>query len=211
MKRKRKRRIKLLAALFLFCTGFTLVFTGIWFCRTVRPRLKSLSQSYAKNEISQAIDSEVQKVMLEELFSYDKIVNISRDESGRVTSVTSNATFINKFTNDLGIEIGQRLDELCVVEHYIYLSSIMGADIFCGTGPKIPIRFCPISVTGADITHRFEEAGINQTLHTVDLTVTVEMEILMPLAYSRIEVESSMPIAQTLVVGFVPEAYFNKK
>lgn len=208
-----KKRRKSKPVVFLLAAAWCAMSIGltVLFLKNVQPQLKSVCVSLAKNEISQIVDSEVQKVMLEELFTYDKVVNISRDEQGRVTSVSTNAGFINKFTNDLGIEVGNALDELCVSEHYIYLSSIAGSGFFNGRGPKIPVRFCPISVAGADITHRFEEAGINQTLHTVDLTVNVEMEVLAPFAYSRIEASSSMPIAQTLIVGLVPQSYFNKK
>ena len=61
------------------------------------------------------------------------------------------------------------------------------------------------------VHHSFEEAGINQTIHTVNLCVDVEIEILLPFAYSRIMVESDMPIAQTLIVGTVPNAYLNRQ
>ena len=177
----------------------------------MRPSIVKITQSYAKNEILQAVDVEVRRVMLEEFFSYDEIVVIERDNQGRVTSVSSNTTKINKFTNDLGLEIGNILDELSLVENKIHLSNLLGVDILAGTGPKIPIRFQPLSITNADISHSFEEAGINQTLHTINLIVSVEMEILLPLAHSSFTIESAMPIAQTLIVGTVPEAYLNRK
>ena len=57
----------------------------------------------------------------------------------------------------------------------------------------------------------FEEAAINQTLHTVHITVSVDVEIMLPLAYSSITVKTQMPLAQTLIVGRVPQAYLDKK
>ena len=98
-----------------------------------------------------------------------------------------------------------------LIENKIYLSTLIGIDILSGMGPQVPIRFQPVSVVHADIYHTFEEAGINQTIHTINLCVTVEIEILMPFAYSRKEVISDMPIAQTLIVGLVPDAYLNRQ
>ena len=72
------------------------------------------------------------------------------------------------------------------------------------------MRFVPISVTNADISHTFEEAGINQTIHTVNLTVTVDMEVLIPMASSTLHIDSGMPIAQTLIVGSVPGTYLTR-
>lgn len=148
--------------------------------------------------------------MLEEFFSYDKIVVISRDKDGKVTSVSANSTLINRFTNDLGISIGDELDKISRVKRKIPLSSVFGPDLFSGLGPRITVRFVPISVTNADISHTFEEAGINQTIHTVNLTVTVDMEVLIPMAGSTLHINSGMPIAQTLIVGSVPGTYLTR-
>lgn len=198
--------------------SFVLIFTSLFFIAAtilfsiyLRPRIISVSQRFAENEISNVIDREVQSLMLREFLSYEKLTIISRDSQGRVTSISTNAVTINNFANDLDIKIGDTLDDTDRFENGIYLFSLLGADLFSGFGPKIPIRFQPVSVTHADVAHTFEEAGINQTLHTINLIVSIDVEILLPLAYSTIKVESKMPIAQTLIVGTVPDAYLNKK
>ena len=209
MKRKPRRHklggIIILSAIMAMITAFLYVFSV-----SLRPALIRVSQAYAKNVVSQVIDDEVKKVMLEEFFSYDKIVVISRDKDGKVTSVSANSTLINRFTNDLGISIGDELDKISRVKRKIPLSSVFGTDLFSGLGPRITVRFVPISVTNADISHTFEEAGINQTIHTVNLTVTVDMEVLIPMASSTLHINSGMPIAQTLIVGSVPGTYLTR-
>ncbi len=209
MKRKPRRHklggIIILSAIMAMITAFLYIFSV-----SLRPALIRVSQAYAKNVVSQVIDDEVKKVMLEEFFSYDKIVVISRDKDGKVTSVSANSTLINRFTNDLGISIGDELDKISRVKRKIPLSSVFGPDLFSGLGPRITVRFVPISVTNADISHTFEEAGINQTIHTVNLTVTVDMEVLIPMAGSTLHINSGMPIAQTLIVGSVPGTYLTR-
>ena len=205
--KKIKRRILLFFILTILLLSIGLYAFSIW----VRPKIILLTQSYAKNEISQIIDTEVKKVMLEEFFSYDKIVTITRDSENRVNSVSSDTTLINRFTNDLGMAIGNELDKKSIIKHKIPITNLLGIELFAGIGPSIPIRFYPVSVTNADITHTFEEAGINQTIHTINLTVSVDMAIMVPLAQSVITTTSTMPIAQTLIVGTVPDAYVNRK
>ena len=177
----------------------------------LKPRIISVSKRFAENEISMIVDEEIKELMLNEFLSYDKITLIQRDADGRINSVSINSVLINNFANDLDIKIGNRVDTTDAIENSVYLSSLIGSDFLCGFGPKIPIRFQPISVTNADITHSFEEAGINQTIHSVILTVSIDVEILMPFSHSTITVNSQMPIAQTLIVGTVPDTYFNKK
>ncbi|MBQ6937356.1 MAG: sporulation protein YunB [Clostridia bacterium] len=205
------RLLRRIVALSLIAFGL-FFFIGIYyFSRYLRPRVISISQSYAENMVSNIIDNEIQRLMLEEFLSYDKITLISRDNEGRVTSISANSVLINNFANDLDIIIGDKIDNADIIENKVYLFGLIGADWLAGMGPKVPIRFQPISVTHADVSHTFEETGINQTLHTINLKVWVEIEILFPLAYSTMTVESEMPIAQTLIVGTVPNAYFNKK
>lgn len=211
MRRRRLRKIRNRITIYILIILMVMVLGLYLFSKYIRPKLIILTQSYANNEISQVLDDEVKKVMLEEFFSYDKIVNISRDSENRVNSVSSDTTLINRFTNDLGISVGDELDKRSHITHRIPISNLIGFDLFAGIGPAIPIRFYPISVTNADITHTFEEAGINQTLHTINLTVSVDMAIVVPMAHSTIRTESTMPIAQTLIVGTVPDAYLNRK
>ena len=177
-----------------------------FFAIRIRPVIVTATQGYA-----QVIDEEVKKIMLEEFLSYEKITIITRDTSGNVTSVSTNGALINKFTNNLGISIGDRLDEISMVENHIPLGNIFGIDLFSGMGPDVPVKFFPISVTNADITHEFEESGINQTLHTINLVVSVDMAIMLPLARNSVTVSSTMPIAQTLIVGKVPDAYLKRQ
>ncbi len=206
----RVRKIKKLIAFILIISGILSVAGSVFFIKTLRPRIIRISQRFAENEVSNIIDDETKKLMLEEFLSYDKIATITRDSSGRVTSVSANSVLINNFANDLDIAIGDRIENRDLIKNRIYLSSLFGVDFLSGMGPKVPIRFQPVSVTHADVYHTFEEAGINQTIHTIHLGVTVEIEILMPFAYSRIDVTSDMPISQTLIVGTVPEAYFKR-
>ena len=205
-----RRKLKKIFAIFVIFSGLILISGSYVFVRHLRPRIIRISQSFAENEVSDIIDTEVQKLMLREFLNYDKITIINRDESGRVTSISANSAFINNFANNLDILVGRRIEESNTIKNDIYLSSLLGMEFFSGMGPKVPIRFQPLSVTHVDVSHTFEEAGINQTIHTIHLSITVEIEILVPFAYSHIDVVSDMPIAQTLIVGTVPEAYFKR-
>ncbi len=211
MRYTHKKSLKKLIAVIIILLGITIMVTVYSFTKFIRPRVIRISQLFAENEVSQIIDDEIKKLMLEEFLSYEKITTITRDSAGRVTSVNANSVLINNFANDLDIAIGDSIDKRDVMENQVYLSSFFGIDILSGMGPKIPVRFQQISVTDADVHHTFEESGINQTLHTIHLSVSVEIEILMPFAYSTIEVSSNMPIAQTLIVGTVPDTYLNRQ
>ena len=52
-------------------------------------------------------------------------------------------------------------------------------------------------------------AGINQTKHQINLRVTVDMEILIPWGTQSTEVSTDVLIADTVIVGKVPDTYLN--
>lgn len=203
--------MKKFIACLLIVSGLFSIISVFIFSKYLKPRIKSVSQRFVENEISRIIDEEIKNLMLDEFLSYDKITLITRDNSGNVTSISINSVLINNFANELDIKIGDRIDNTDTVENEIYLSGLLGFDLLSGIGPKVPVKFQPVSVTHADISHSFEEMGINQTIHTVSLSISVDVEILLPLAHSEITVISKMPIAQTLIIGNTPKTYFNKK
>ena len=203
--------MKKLFAYILIISGILSILFFYAFLVHLRPRILTISQSFVENEVSMIIDEEVKNLMLEEFLSYDKITLITRDSEGKVTSVSINSVLVNNFANELDIKIGDKIENADTIKNEVYITGLIGADFLSGIGPKIPIRFQPVSVTNADITHSFEEAGINQTIHTIILSVSVDIEILLPLAHSQMTVSSQMPIAQTLIIGNVPKTYLNKK
>ena len=203
--------LKKLFAYILIISGILSILFFYAFLVHLRPRILTISQSFVENEVSMIIDEEVKNLMLEEFLSYDKITLITRDSEGKVTSVSINSVLVNNFANELDIKIGDKIENADTIKNEVYITGLIGADFLSGIGPKIPIRFQPVSVTNADITHSFEEAGINQTIHTIILSVSVDIEILLPLAHSQMTVSSQMPIAQTLIIGNVPKTYLNKK
>ena len=52
-------------------------------------------------------------------------------------------------------------------------------------------------------------AGINQTKHQINLEVMVDIDILIPWATESARVTTEVLIADTIIVGQVPETYFN--
>ena len=59
----------------------------------------------------------------------------------------------------------------------------------------------------AHFENAFEHAGINQTTHSILLYVDVSVTILLPGLSTRTQVSSSFSVAETVIVGDVPDTY----
>lgn len=53
----------------------------------------------------------------------------------------------------------------------------------------------------------FEHAGINQTRHRVYLIVNTEAKVIVPFNSSNMHVTTYLPVAETIIVGKIPENY----
>jgi hypothetical protein len=53
----------------------------------------------------------------------------------------------------------------------------------------------------------FSSSGINQTLYRVKLRLTASVQIVMPGVYQAVSVTSEAAIAESVIVGEVPQVY----
>ena len=76
-----------------------------------------------------------------------------------------------------------------------------------GRGPDIPLQVVPASFVESTIVDSLETAGINQTQHRIFIRFTVEMSAILPGYSTEVIVENEVCVAQTLIVGKVPQVY----
>ncbi len=196
----------LLAPLFLIC-GLTLG-AGVIFARAV-PRMSGIIASAARTKASAEIDEAIISYMDTNDLTYGELVDIRFNGAGDITSVTADTARIDVMIARMDDEIGSELEEK-LMETSIPLNVLLGTDVFAGAGPWIKVHFFPLNIVNVQVRHEFETQGINQTLHTIFLDISVDIEVMLPLK-NRIEsVDASIPIGHTLIVGSVPETYVNR-
>ena len=99
------------------------------------------------------------------------------------------------------------LDVLRDEEFGIPLGTLTGWMIFSGKGPTVRVELLSVGDVTADMRHSFTEAGINQTLHQVYLDVSAAVYLMIPGEILSAEIDTSVCVAETIIVGQVPETY----
>ena len=69
------------------------------------------------------------------------------------------------------------------------------------------LRLIPAGTVKTRIINQFDEAGINQTRHRIQLQVTVDMLSVLPGYRISSEAQTTVVLAETIIVGLVPDAY----
>ncbi|WP_432360267.1 sporulation protein YunB [Sporosarcina sp. UB5] len=74
-------------------------------------------------------------------------------------------------------------------------------------GPKIPIRFHVVGEVQTTVDTNITEFGINNAMIEVDILVTVNVQVIVPLATKRSVVEQRIPVAIELIQSPIPQIY----
>lgn len=184
-----------------------LVYLFTVFEMRIRPIIKSVAESRARNVAVRAISDVVNETMAECNLTYEDLVIFQKNDSQQVTAVTSNIVRINQLKAELTSKIEGRLLETERLMTRVPVGTLLNQGLLAGTGPRIPIKLVPLGNANIEISNRFTSAGINQTRHEIQLDVTVTISVLLPVNSTSVDVKTQIPIAQTIIVGTVPDSY----
>ena len=91
----------------------------------------------------------------------------------------------------------------------IPLGNLTGVNMLMGRGPDVPVKIIYLTSSKVDFKNELVTAGINQTKHQLSLEVTVDVDILVPWRTVSSQVVTDVLIADTVIVGQVPDTYVN--
>lgn len=156
---------------------------------------------------SRAINEAVVEVLAQQDVDYSALVTLSSDGQGNVSSLESDIVRINKLKADITNEVTRKLGEYENRTVGIPLGTLLGIDMLTGRGPDIQLQLKMYGSVVTDITGQFEEAGINQTRHQIVCSVQTNVSVILPGFSASTPIDSSFAIAETVIVGEVPDSY----
>lgn len=171
------------------------------------PVIRNLAETQVKNTASDLINDAIAKQITHGTIQYDRIVYFEKDLDGRITALKTNIGEINRLKTDVLNIIN---DEVLAADESslgIPLGSLFFSEFFAGKGPRMPIRILAIRNSEADFYSQFTEAGINQTLHQLNMEVFLDVTVLVLGATSDFTISSHMVVAETVIVGAVPDTF----
>ena len=91
----------------------------------------------------------------------------------------------------------------------IPIGNLLGSSLLLGRGPDIPVDITMLSSSRVDFKNELVSAGINQTKHQMKLDVVIDIDVIMPWRTVSTQVVSEILIAETVIVGQVPQTYLD--
>ena len=167
-----------------------------------------MALSDATDMTTAAINDKINEKMSKGQYTYDYFVNLEKDNNGKITAISANMARINTLSSEILQEVIATTNS-GMLDEKIPLGNLLGSSLLLGRGPKIPIKITMLTSSYADFRNELEASGINQVKHQIILEVRVQIDVLMPWEIMSTEVVSEVLIAETVLVGDVPNAYLN--
>ena len=135
---------------------------------------------------------------------YSDIILIEKDSKGNIKLVRADTMKLNYLGAKLVININEKLKGLEELGIDVPAGYITNNSIFHNLGPKINVRIVQLGSVESNYESIFESVGINQTRHKIYLNVKMKLKVIVPLNSKEIEVNSKVPVSETIIIGEIP-------
>ena len=199
----RKRRSPAPAVLLFLLAGLMIV---SWIF--LRDLSTQIAVSDAQDIVTKSVNNVVNDIVSANNYDYDYFVTLEKDAAGQVTAVSCNMGRVNSFSSEVLDKVIKTTESGALVVK-IPFGNLTGLNILMGRGPEVPVRIIYLTSSKVDFRNELTAAGINQTKHQLDLEVTVNIDVLVPWDTESSSVVTEVLIADTVIVGQVPQTYVN--
>ena len=200
--KRRKIKLKLPIVLFLIlsiCFAFV--------CdKYIKPLTVATAKDSACAQVNTAVNSSVAQIMQDD---YGSITEVIYDNDNNVKAVNTDAVKLNLLKSTLETALSKQTHEIKGGEVLISVGTLTGNEYLLGRGPKLKFKYDIENFTVGSYTDKFESVGINQTKYSVILNITTDIILLIPYSVEKAQVNCEIVIAQTVIVGQIPDSYTN--
>ena len=174
---------------------------------------RTLTGSMAVSNASDLITRSVSDIVGKQMRSLDErgeggFVRIEKDAGGAVTAIVTDTAKLNVFSAELLASVVEaaKAGEL---DLRIPLGDLLGSSFLLGKGPRVPVRITLLTSSRVSFRNVLLDAGINQTRYQLLLVVQVDADVLLPWEIRPAQIVTEVLIAETVVVGRVPDTFVN--
>ena len=194
---------KLLIFLFIFTVIFVFIDSRI------RPQIITLARYKVQSVVTQAANQAIIEQMEQSPLSYGDLITVERNENGEITLLSYNALEVNRLKSQITSTVISKVQMMDKANIYIPIGSISNLDMLNNKGPLLHFVITPAAFVETDIESEFETTGINQVNHRIFIVLKISASALIPNYSTDVEFKTRVCVAQTVIVGKVPENIFD--
>ena len=173
------------------------------------PYVREVARNQAVNAASEAINGAITRQMQSGSVDYSRTVILEKNVSGEITALRTDMAQVAKLKAEVLAILEGLVDQINTSSIGVPLGTILFPDLFAGKGPVLPVKAISLTTSNADFYTAFTSAGINQTMQTLSMDFSICLTIWTPAGYDYADVSSTIILAQTVIVGSVPQTFLH--
>ena len=193
--------------LLIFLFMFTIIF--VFIDSRIRPQIITLARYKVQSVVTQAANQAIIEQMEQSPLSYGDLITVQRNENGEITLLSYNALEVNRLKSQITSTVISKVQMMDKADIYIPIGSISNLDMLNNKGPLLHFVITPAAFVETDIESEFETTGINQVNHRIFIVLKISASALIPNYSTDVEFKTRVCVAQTVIVGKVPENIFD--
>ena len=175
----------------------------------LRPVARELTVARVDNEVTSQINDALSRALPGWEVDYSDLVTIQRDEDGAICALISDMGQLNLLRSQVVQAVLETIDSVDVHTLGVPLGSLLDLDILWARGPRLQVKSLVAGTVSVEADSQFLSTGINQTLHRLLLDIQVPLTVLLPGGGVETQVSTTLCVAETVIVGQVPETYLD--
>lgn len=192
---------RIIAAAVLMLIAFMLV-TLI----NLQPAALHMAEARARVLATNALNDAIAAIM-DQNITYDDLMQVVYDKQGKVSMLQANTMRMNELGSRIVLAAQRNLENVSAQCIRVPIGAATHIALLEGSGPRVSVRMLPVGSVTTEFRTEFESAGINQIRHKIYLEAVTRVDLIAPNGAESIAVRSQISVAESLIIGDVPDSY----
>lgn len=214
-----RKKIRTLIIIVIF-----IILVSIFCLKKLNDKITPIVMDYSVSEMKRIISIIINRSINSDILDTNDMDNLfitTKDDHNEITTISLDSIIVNKITDIISdacednirlVEEGkynELKNKFNIGEEYFFVPSgiVFKNTLFSLIGPKIPINLKLMGNVTSGIKTDVKEYGINNSVITISVDITVSMMVVVPFSSKEISINNQVPIAIKLVQGKIPEFY----
>ena len=202
-KRRRNPRFLFRAVVFLVCAAIVGA-SAMKIYRKAEPIALGALENVVGGWLEETVVYAVKCELEEQSYTWDDFCIKIIGSDGSIASLNANTANISVMCADVVSRINSEVGHKKYVNIPVPIGSIIAPNYLSGKGFRVNVRAVPYVSVSADVSSEMQEAGINQTLHRISMTVVSDVQVICMSESVTFRRESRVILAESLIVGKIP-------
>lgn len=171
--------------------------------RAITPAISNVADGEIKRRTVDILNKTILKEYSDK-FNYDEVIKVDKDSEGNIIMLRADTLKMNQIACEVAIRAQEELKESGSINIKIPVGYIFRNNIISNMGPKVTVKAQPMGSIDTEYSSKFQSEGVNQTKHSIYINVKTNVRVIFPMSVSKLEVKTQVPLAETIIVGKVP-------